>query len=389
MEVGEPPVVAAGQPFWVRIRGWAFCAFTLISALLGSIYVITPLLPLLFISPRCWRKCMDRLVGVWVVMPSSLMTYIFGAKVHVRGDMIDHSKPAVIIMNHRSRLDWLYFWNALYVMDPWLCTSEKITLKAILKYLPGAGWAMACNAYIFLDRTFRSDRTRLDQIIGYYSRCGYNYQILLYPEGTDKCPLATERSRKYAEKKNLIHYNYVLHPRTTGFIHVIQNMRKAGYIDYVYDVTIGFGDCIVQSEVDFFLHGVCPKDVHYQVRKFDINDLPLDDAGLSTWLTDLWKEKEEKLRRFYSVEPKRRKFEITLGGKEYTMSKITFAGEVIITLFWFAITAFWLYGFFAVPYMFSFSILSCSVFIFIQRQWGGVEWLTIEWFNYSEKLQRQ
>ncbi|EPB74910.1 hypothetical protein ANCCEY_05972 [Ancylostoma ceylanicum] len=85
MGAGEPPVLAAGQPFW------------------------------------------------------SLMSYVFGAKVRVRGDMIDHSKPAVIIMNHRTRLDWLYFWNALYKMDPWLCTSEKITLKGVLKYLPGAG----------------------------------------------------------------------------------------------------------------------------------------------------------------------------------------------------------------------------------------------------------
>lgn len=54
-------------------------------------------------------------------------------------------------------------------------------------------------------------------------------QILLYPEGTDKCPLATERSRKYAEKNQLPHYEYVLHPRTTGFIHMVQNMRKGLY----------------------------------------------------------------------------------------------------------------------------------------------------------------
>uniref|UniRef100_A0A0K0D9T5 Glycosyl-4,4'-diaponeurosporenoate acyltransferase n=1 Tax=Angiostrongylus cantonensis TaxID=6313 RepID=A0A0K0D9T5_ANGCA len=137
----------------------------------------------------------------------------------------------------------------------------------------------------------------------------------------------------------------------------------AGYINYVYDVTIGFGDCIVQSEVDFFAH------------------------GLSNWLIDLWKEKEEKLRRFYSVERERREFENTPGGKDYTMSNIVFATELAIVLFWFMVTAFWLYGFLAVPYVFSFSVLSCSIFILIQRQWGGVEWLSIESFNYSEKLQ--
>ena len=29
------------------------------------------------------------------------MEYLFGAKVHVIGDKVDHSEPALIIMNHR------------------------------------------------------------------------------------------------------------------------------------------------------------------------------------------------------------------------------------------------------------------------------------------------
>uniref|UniRef100_A0A0N4WXA2 Acyltransf_C domain-containing protein n=1 Tax=Haemonchus placei TaxID=6290 RepID=A0A0N4WXA2_HAEPC len=142
-------------------------------------------------------------------------------------------------------------------------------------------------------------------------------QILLYPEGTDKCPLATERSRKYAEKNGLVNYEYVLHPRTTGFVYIIQNMRKAGYIDFLYDVTIGFGDCIVQSEVDFAMHGVCSKDVHYQVKKIKIGDLPSDDEKLANWLITLWREKEEKLRYFYSKAPSEREFENTPDGRDY------------------------------------------------------------------------
>ncbi|CAJ0589515.1 unnamed protein product [Cylicocyclus nassatus] len=386
MGAGEPPVLAAGQPLWVRLRGWSFCAFTLISALLGSIYIITPLLPLIFINPKMWRKCMDRLIGIWVVMPGSLMSYVFGAKIHVRGDMIDHSKPAVMIMNHRSRLDWLYFWNALFKMDPWLCTSEKIVLKGILKYVPGAGWAMACNSYIYLDRSFDTDETRLNNILDYYARCGFNYQILFYPEGTDKCPLATERSRKYAEKNELVHYEYVLHPRTTGFVHMIQNMRRAGYIDSIYDVTIGYNDCIVQSEVHFAAYGVCPKDVHYQVRKIKISDLPEDDKGLSQWLINLWKEKEEKLRRFYLMDPKSREFDNTPNGKDYEPSTQTFIAQVIINVFWIATTIMWMYGFAKIPYMCSFAMFSSMIFFYIQRRWGGVEWLAIEKFNEVEKV---
>ncbi|KJH52370.1 hypothetical protein DICVIV_01462 [Dictyocaulus viviparus] len=285
---------------------------------------------------------------------------------------------------------------------------------------------MASNAYIFLDRTFKTDQGRLNVILEYYSRCGYNYQILLYPEGTDKCPLATERSRKYAEKKHLVHYDYVLHPRTTGFVHMVQNLRKvvnrassktvvvwfcamlerksfqrqeevsrnflymtrsSKYIDYVYDVTIGFGDCIVQSELDFALYGICPQDVHYQIRKLDINDLPMNDEDLAKWLINLWKEKEEKLRRFYSIERDQREFENTPRGEDFKKTKTMIVGQVMINVFWVTITGFWIYGFFVVPYMFIFAVVSCMIFVFIQRRYGGIEWLTIERFNSSEKLQ--
>lgn len=39
--------------------------------------------------------------------------------------------------------------------------------------------------------------------------------------------------------QGLTHYDYVLHARTTGFVHIVQRMRKRGYIKWLYDVTIG------------------------------------------------------------------------------------------------------------------------------------------------------
>lgn len=72
-------------------------------------------------------------------MPSGLMEYLFGIEIVVRGAPIDHRKPALVIMNHRTRLDWLFMWNALYRIDPMLLTTSKISLKGILRFLPGAG----------------------------------------------------------------------------------------------------------------------------------------------------------------------------------------------------------------------------------------------------------
>lgn len=51
-------------------------------------------------------------------------------------------------------------------------------------------------------------------------------QILLFPEGTDLTKETKERSDKFAEKSDLPKYDFVLHPRTTGFTHIMQEMKN-------------------------------------------------------------------------------------------------------------------------------------------------------------------
>ena len=52
------------------------------------------------------------------------------------------------------------------------------------------------------------------------------FQILLFPEGTDLTKHTKQRSDQYAEKNNLPKYDFVLHPRTTGFTHIVQEMKN-------------------------------------------------------------------------------------------------------------------------------------------------------------------
>lgn len=111
-------------------------------------------------------------------------------------------------------------------MDPWLLTTEKISLKAPLKKIPGAGWAMSSGSYIFLDRNFENDKPVLERIVKYYSGSEKKYQILLFAEGTDKGERATRLSDAFADKNGLPRYEYVLHPRTTGFKFLMELMKK-------------------------------------------------------------------------------------------------------------------------------------------------------------------
>ncbi len=67
----------------------------------------------------------------------------------------------------------------------------------------------------------------------------------------------------------------------------------------MYDVTVAFTAGLVQSEIALITHGICPKHVHYHIRKIDVEELPQGDAQLSKWLIELWEKKEEQLREFY------------------------------------------------------------------------------------------
>ena len=90
-----------------------------------------------------------------------------------------------------------------------------------------SGWAMGCNSYIFLNRNYDHDQKVLASVLKYYKDAGFNYQLLLFPEGTDRGERAAKISDTFAAKHGLPKYNHVLHPRTAGFNYILNQMRKS------------------------------------------------------------------------------------------------------------------------------------------------------------------
>uniref|UniRef100_A0A1I7VRS3 PlsC domain-containing protein n=1 Tax=Loa loa TaxID=7209 RepID=A0A1I7VRS3_LOALO len=291
-----------------KLTGLFFWLLLFLSSFLGSIFLLFPFIPLVYFAPCVWRTIADCFIGYWLFLPSSLCDYILGVKFHITGDMISCSEPALIIMNHRTRLDWMFFWNALYKMDPWLLTTEKISLKQPLKCIPGAGWAMQCAAYLFLERNYKSDADTINDMITYYKDVGRHYQILLFPEGTDHSKRAAKRSDEFAMQRGLPIYHFVLHPRTKGFSYMIQVMRQKSYLKNVYDITVGYPDEIVSSELEILQNGRFPHAVHFDVKKYNENDLPKDNCGLANWINKIWREKENRLENFYKADVSHRQF---------------------------------------------------------------------------------
>ncbi|KAL3096081.1 hypothetical protein niasHS_005840 [Heterodera schachtii] len=372
----EPPAVSFFELFHC-LKGLTFALLLLSSSFFGTFFFLMPLMPFAIFRPNLFRQLTDFLIGFWLVLPSSLVEFMFGVRIHLQGDKIDRNKPSLIIMNHRTRLDWLFFWNALWRMDPWLLTTEKISPKSTLMFIPGAGWAMATNAFLFLNRNFAFDRSRIDRMISYYSQTSRNYQLLLFPEGTDKCPIATKRSEQFAEKNGLVKYKYLLHPRTVGFVHILKRMRKEKYVDFIYDVSVAYGGRIIQSEFDLLLLGLTPAHVHFLVQKIPISLIPEEDEQLEQWLNNKWAEKEEILRRFYSTG----EFLTTDANTEKSFKKTelsprAFLLRLIISAVWLALTAVWtiiFFGFLSAQIRWSCTLLTIIYFVGLQLYFGGFE----------------
>ena len=152
--------------------------------------------------------------------------------------------------------------------------------------------------HIFLSRKWEKDRFELSNKIYYLNGLSYPIQLLLFPEGGDLTYKTKKRSDQYADDNGLPRYSYCLHPRTTGFVCLVNALRSGG-LDAVYDVTIGYPDVISKTELEFG-RGTMPREVHYHIKSYDAKDLPLDDEQLAQWCKDRWREKEDRLRDFYT-----------------------------------------------------------------------------------------
>ena len=176
-------------------------------------------------------------------------------------------------------------------------TYTYVTVSIVRTYVP-IGVAVQYMNNIFVSRKWESDVHELEQKLKYYNSVGGPLQLLLFPEGTDFNAKSKTKSDEYADKNGLTHYNYCLHPHSTGFVNIIQSLRREG-LEAVYDITIGFPDALPKTEFHF-LRGVIPREIHYYIKEHTTDSLPSGDEALASWCTQRWAEKEERLKQFYT-----------------------------------------------------------------------------------------
>ena len=82
---------------------------------------------------------------------------------------------SLLLLNHRTRLDWLFaFCLGRY------SRSLKVSLKRELSTLPGVGWAMQLDGFIFLQRRIAVDLARIYQAVEYLLQMQGSAQVRVH-----------------------------------------------------------------------------------------------------------------------------------------------------------------------------------------------------------------
>nr|XP_054758207.1 lysocardiolipin acyltransferase 1-like [Lytechinus pictus] len=284
-------------------------------------------------------------------------------------------------MNHRTRLDWLFFIACL--LRHTQPSNLKIILKNQLKSSPCLGWAMQVACFIFLARQWAKDCVWLTSVLKYFSEMRYDFQLLLFPEGINFCRTGQEISNAYAQKHDLPRYKYVLHPHTTGFSFTVDYLRQTKMIDTVYDVTVAYCDTVPEKgEIDIF-RGNVPKEMQFLIHKYPVSALPQNKEDLDNWCVEKWKEKEHRLEKFYTGN---KTFEGQEDGKLENLSS-----QSVWKVYF--IIACWVYGVLFSAYLLltsSFvlwgSVVIMTAYVVIGKYFGGVDNISIASFNFTQDL---
>ncbi|XP_077285188.1 lysocardiolipin acyltransferase 1-like isoform X2 [Arctopsyche grandis] len=358
---------------------------------------------------------------------------LFGTKIYVHGDYLDPEETCMVVVNHRTRVDWNYLWLCMFhatrkpqylkegvdKFEPVLngkyryqngglsvqkngvscdksrCLNplnmlnnifnQKLRMKYVLKdeirHIPGPGWVMQMNCYTYIKRNWEQDEAEIKSVINYLYGMDYTHQLLIFPEGTDLTEQSIKKSDAFAKKFNLPTYRQVLHPRTRGFTSLVQLLQPK--LTAVYDITIGYEnfkkatpELVETCCLKDMITGRFPTGVHFYIKRYSINSLPDDPISLGNWLNDIWKNKEEKLDNFYT----HRKFIDAHNYIQHTQK----SGLIVALIFWTALVILYplaMYYFQTLRWIVAFL---CTSFIILNYFTGGFHHLEMIYLNFKK-----
>nr|XP_020639569.1 1-acyl-sn-glycerol-3-phosphate acyltransferase gamma isoform X1 [Pogona vitticeps]XP_020639570.1 1-acyl-sn-glycerol-3-phosphate acyltransferase gamma isoform X1 [Pogona vitticeps]XP_020639571.1 1-acyl-sn-glycerol-3-phosphate acyltransferase gamma isoform X1 [Pogona vitticeps]XP_020639572.1 1-acyl-sn-glycerol-3-phosphate acyltransferase gamma isoform X1 [Pogona vitticeps]XP_020639573.1 1-acyl-sn-glycerol-3-phosphate acyltransferase gamma isoform X1 [Pogona vitticeps] len=191
----------------------------------------------------------------------------------------------IIILNHNFEIDFLCGWTMTERFG--VLGSSKVLAKKELLYVPLIGWTWYFLEIVFCKRKWEEDRDTVVEGLKRLSDYPEYMWFLLYCEGTRFTETKHRISMEVAESKGLPKLKYHLLPRTRGFTTAVQCLR--GTVSAVYDVTLNFRGNKNPSLLGILYGKKYEADMC--VRRFPLEDIPLDEKEAAKWLHKLYQEK--------------------------------------------------------------------------------------------------
>ncbi|XP_064236278.1 1-acyl-sn-glycerol-3-phosphate acyltransferase gamma isoform X3 [Aotus nancymaae] len=192
---------------------------------------------------------------------------------------------AVIILNHNFEIDFLCGWTMCERYG--VLGSSKVLAKKELLYVPLIGWTWYFLEIVFCKRKWEEDRDTVIEGLRRLSDYPEYMWFLLYCEGTRFTETKHRVSMEVAAAKGLPVLKYHLLPRTKGFTTAVKCLR--GTVAAVYDVTLNFRGNKNPSLLGILYGKKYEADMC--VRRFPLEEIPLDEKEAAQWLHKLYQEK--------------------------------------------------------------------------------------------------
>lgn len=220
------------------------------------------------------------------------------------GDAFYPDEHALVICNHRSWADTLIIYSLARQVR--MHGDVKFLAKQSLLLFPIFGFAgVALDVVIFIKRQSISAGRQMVKVFSSLldpQRGNRAYWLINYLEGTRFTKEKQRNALSFARERQLKTLEYVLQPRTKGFIATVHSLRNNAKA--VYDITIGYQ--LDENEnmrptfgQMFFLPPLMDRVVHVHQRRIPLEELPTDDEELKKWVYTLYEQKDELLRGFH------------------------------------------------------------------------------------------
>jgi 1-acyl-sn-glycerol-3-phosphate acyltransferase len=273
------------------IQGSLFSVF-LFSTLLAFNVVQTASLVIKLFSRTAFRRLNRWMANLWWGWCAIGAEKIYRIKFVMSGDDVPERENAIVVLNHQAMADIAVIFT--------LARSKKRLgdlkwfVKDILKYVPGVGWGMLFIDCLFVKRNWTDDHEHIQRIFDKILNSQIPLWLMIFAEGTRVSPSKIVSSQEYAKKHGFTPLKHVLIPRTKGFVATVLTLHR--HVQAVYDVTIGYIEGV--PTLWQWIKGYVQK-VNVHVRRFPIDDLPLESEAISTWLVKLYEDKDVLLDTYY------------------------------------------------------------------------------------------